>query len=49
MLRLAEDEGWERVSLSVQLGNFARGMYLKAGFETVEVRGGEAIMAKLLR
>lgn len=49
MLRLAEGEGWERISLSVQLDNFAHGMYLKAGFETVEVRGGEAVMAKSLR
>lgn len=49
MLRLAEDEGWKRISLSVQLGNFAYGMYLKAGFKTVEVRDGEAVMVKLLR
>ena len=46
MLRLAEDEGWERVSLSVRLDNFAHGMYLKAGFEPVEVRDGEAVMVK---
>lgn len=46
MLRLAEGEGWERVSLSVQLDNFAHGMYQKAGFETVEVRGGEVVMVK---
>ena len=38
MLRLAEGEGWKCISLSVQLDNFARGMYLKAGFEPVEVR-----------
>ena len=46
MLRLAEGEGWKRISLSVQLDNFARGMYLKAGFEPVEVRDGEAVMVK---
>ena len=46
MLRLAEGEGWERISLSVQLDNFAHGMYLKAGFEPVEVRDGEAVMVK---
>lgn len=46
MLRLAQGEGWERVSLSVQLDNFAHGMYLKAGFEPVEVRGGEVVMVK---
>ena len=46
MLRIAEGEGWERVSLSVQLDNFAHGMYLKAGFEPVEIRGGEAVMVK---
>ena len=49
MLRLAEGEGWGRISLSVQLDNFAHGMYLKAGFETVEVRDGEAVMVKRLR
>lgn len=46
MLRLAEGEGWKCISLSVQLDNFARGMYLKAGFEPVEVRDGEAVMVK---
>ncbi|HIS39808.1 MAG TPA: GNAT family N-acetyltransferase [Candidatus Aphodovivens avistercoris] len=46
MLRIAEGEGWEHVSLSVQLDNFAHGMYLKAGFEPVEIRGGEAVMVK---
>lgn len=48
MLRLAEDERWERISLSVQLDNFARSMYLKAGFEPVEIRDGETVMVKRL-
>ena len=48
MLRLAEGEGWKCISLSVQLDNFARGMYLKAGFEPVEVRDGEAVMVKCI-
>ena len=45
MLAQLRERGVQRVSLSVQKENYAVKMYRRAGFRTVEERGGEYIMA----
>ena len=44
MLEKLRQEGYERVSLSVQKENYALRMYQRAGFKTVEDRGEEVLM-----
>ena len=44
MLEKLRQEGYERISLSVQKENYARRMYRRAGFEDVEDRGEEILM-----
>ena len=44
MLEKLRQEGYERISLSVQKENYARRMYRRAGFEDVEDRGEEFLM-----
>ena len=44
MLEKLRQEGYERVSLSVQKENYALRMYRRAGFEAVEDRGEEVLM-----
>ena len=44
MLEKLRQEGYERVSLSVQKENYALRMYQRAGFKTVEDRGEELLM-----
>lgn len=45
MLKLLKDNGYKRVSLSVQKANYAASMYKKAGFEVVYENKEEYIMA----
>ena len=44
MLEKLRQDGYERVSLSVQKENYALRMYRRAGFEAVEDRGEEVLM-----
>ena len=44
MLEKLRQEGYERISLSVQKENYAQRMYRRAGFEDVEDRGEEILM-----
>lgn len=44
MLEKLRQDGYERVSLSVQKENYALRMYQRAGFKTVEDRGEELLM-----
>jgi ribosomal protein S18 acetylase RimI-like enzyme len=44
MLDLLREQGYKKVSLSVQKANFAMKMYEKAGFQTLEEKDEEAIM-----
>lgn len=48
LLDALREKGVQKVSLSVQPDNYACQMYLAAGFEIIEDRGGELIMAKRL-
>ncbi len=45
MLHLLKDKGYKQVSLSVQKANYAVKMYRKAGFEAVDEKEEEYIMA----
>ena len=45
MIDLLRNDGYSGVSLSVQKANYALRMYQKAGFEVVEYRGEEVLMA----
>ena len=49
MLGKLRQEGYERVSLSVQKENYALRMYRHAGFEDVEDRGEEVLMVCRLK
>ncbi len=44
MLDWLRHEGYKKVSLSVQKGNYALKMYQKAGFKVIEERGEEVLM-----
>ena len=44
MLEVLRNDGYERVTLSVQKANYAFGMYRKAGFDVVDDKGDEVIM-----
>lgn len=44
MLMLLKEQGYKRVSLSVQKANCAAGMYRRAGFITVDERDDEYLM-----
>lgn len=44
-MRLLKDKGYKQVSLSVQKANYAVKMYRKAGFEAVDEKEEEYIMA----
>lgn len=44
-MRLLKDKGNKQVSLSVQKANYAVKMYRKAGFEAVDEKEEEYIMA----
>ena len=44
MLILLKEQGYKRVSLSVQKTNYAVGMYRRAGFTTVDEKSDEYIM-----
>ena len=48
MIDLLRNDGYSGVSLSVQKANYALRMYQKAGFEVVEDRGEEVLMARPL-
>lgn len=48
LLQIMKENGWQRVSLSVQKANYACKMYQKLGFETVAEKGEELIMVKRL-
>lgn len=45
MLDLLRQQGYRKVSLSVQKANYAVKMYKKAGFKTVDENEEESIMA----
>ena len=49
MLGKIRQEGYERVSLSVQKENYALRMYQRAGFEPAEDRGEEVLMVCRLK
>lgn len=49
LLALLQADGYGRVSLSVQAGNYAVRLYRKAGFRVWEEKGDELIMVKDLR
>jgi ethanolamine utilization microcompartment shell protein EutL len=49
MLERMTKDGWERVSLSVDLVNYARRLYEGAGFDPVKIVGESVIMVKTLR
>ena len=48
ILALLKENGYERVSLSVQKANYAYKLYRKVGFEVVEEKEEEFIMVKQL-
>ena len=48
MLKLLKDEGYQKVSLSVQKENYAYKMYKKAGFKIIEENDQEYIMIREL-
>lgn len=48
MFDILKNAGYEKVSLSVQKANYAAKMYLKLGFEIVNDKEEEYIMAKYL-
>ena len=48
MLAALAEKGYGQVSLSVQKGNYAVGMYRKAGFEVIRDNGDEYIMLRRL-
>lgn len=48
MLTVLRQNGYEKVSLSVQKTNYAYNMYLKLGFEVIAEKEEEFIMVKLL-
>lgn len=41
--------GYQRISLSVERGNFAQRLYVSEGFGVVEVRGDSEVMTRSLR
>ena len=47
-LKIANEQGYPQVSLSVQKANYAARMYKKLGFETVEDKEEEYIMVRRL-
>jgi GNAT superfamily N-acetyltransferase len=49
MLERMTKDGWERVSLSVDLVNYARKLYEGAGFKPVKIVGESVIMVKVLK
>jgi GNAT superfamily N-acetyltransferase len=44
ILQKLENKGYKRVSLSVDMRNFAFSFYKKMGFETHEMKGNSAVM-----
>ena len=49
MIGLLDEEGYDRVSLSVQKANPALRLYLRCGFEVIEERGEELLMVRRLK
>lgn len=48
LLRRAADEGHQRISLSVERGNFAQRLYTSEGFTLLEARGASDVMVRPL-